>query len=446
MTAQEKKGVSHVGLLAQSILNGLVGDYLEQTNNPLAIPMCLCHDLKPLNVDAELGRQLHGVKVSNKVVVLVHGLTNLETVWDYPTQAKPEARTAKAEESSTSAASARDLSRHENPTNYGIELQRALGFTPLFLRYNTGLSIAENGRQFSEILARLFAQYPMKIDELVLLGFSMGGLLLRYAQMDATATEKGWLSVLSTCVYIGTPHEGSPVEKLGYMVGEVVRNIPVEHVNHWAEWIDIRSRGIKDLKFGMKHASGNDQNDECASYYKAAKHCFISGSVGRARGGLAGQLFGDSLVRERSASPRSKPVESESVHFENLSHIPLAHSDNVYRQIEKWVRVRSDKIALEHLQGDNSAGTRAPTDEGVDRNKLSGALDLASDTAYKIIDTTQTLHQSIARLPFGILNSIPLLDAFSAPVESLHKGVSDKVYSTLKKTTKKARGTDPFRL
>jgi hypothetical protein len=77
-------GQSHQqwGRLGRSVLNGVIGDYLEKQNNPLAIKMAFYDNFKPLALDEDLAQQVN-FPLTNKVVVLVHGLTNLETVWDF---------------------------------------------------------------------------------------------------------------------------------------------------------------------------------------------------------------------------------------------------------------------------------------------------------------------------------------------------------------------------
>src|SRR5690349_6664869 len=111
--------------LAISVLNGAVGDYLARTGNGLAIPMSL--------VDRDTPGEPTG-----KLVVLVHGLMCTETIWDFP-----------------------------EGGDYGAWLARDLGYTPLYVRYNSGLPIAENGAALSHLLQTLAGSWPLPIEELV---------------------------------------------------------------------------------------------------------------------------------------------------------------------------------------------------------------------------------------------------------------------------------------
>ena len=62
-----------------------------------------------------------------------------------------------------------------NGHDHGRELAIRLGYTPLYLRYNSGLHISTNGAALSSLLESLVEQWPVPIEELVLLGHSMGG-------------------------------------------------------------------------------------------------------------------------------------------------------------------------------------------------------------------------------------------------------------------------------
>lgn len=420
MKGSFKKRSSQYGRLSQSILNGVVGDYLDEKQNPLAIKMGFYHHFHQLDMDASLIEQLSDLAISNKVVVLVHGLTNLETVWNFEKEAGDNS------------------SGNSDLRNYGTLLQDEFAYTPLFVRYNTGLPIESNGQQLSELLDTLFQNYPMAIDELVLIGFSMGGLLLRHAQKNAIDHQKPWIKALNRCLYIGTPHEGSPLEKFGHITGEVVRNIPLDYVNHWAEWIDIRSQGIKDLKHGLKPLSDGQNSNQCDTFYSGSKHYFISGSVSSDKHDIQGKLFGDSLVRQGSAIPSSRPIDSKFAQFENLPHVPLAHSEKVYQQISKWFLEEPNKVKLKQLPVPATT-QKIEKPKSSNQDLINGALELGVDTANKVIDTSETMHKSIAKVPFGVLKNIPLIEQVSKPVESAHNGITDFVFGTLKAGGKKAQ-------
>ena len=139
-------------------LNGVLGDHLRATANPLLIGMELRQGGKALVLEpAALAQRLPNANASGKVLVLVHGLSMNDLQW-------------------------RGRAAHATATHdHGAFLADALGYTPVYVRYNTGLSIAENGRLLNEQLAQLWQAWPVPITTLTLLTHSMGGLVSRSA-------------------------------------------------------------------------------------------------------------------------------------------------------------------------------------------------------------------------------------------------------------------------
>lgn len=436
MTKPQQPAAKHYGLVFQSVLNGLVGDYLNDSANPLAIQMGIYHRSKPIDLSEDIGAQLGGVSLCNKVLVLVHGLTNLETIWDFRKSTGSGKPSETAEQGANPVESAAENPTESLAENYGSHLQREFGYTALFVRYNTGLAIEDNGRQLARLLQDLYASYPIDIDELMLMGFSMGGLLIRYAQQEALQQNAPWLQALKKCVYLGTPHEGSPLEKAGDAATELLRNIPFEPISHWAEWADLRSQGIKDLRVGLAADPKLNFQAYEAGFLETAEHLFISGSVAKRHDSLMGKLLGDTLVRQTSAVPYSRPAGSQIMRFEKLAHIPLAHSWAVYSCIREWVAERQGHCELKSLPACEVA---MPSPAAKNHLTTFAALEVVSDTATKVIDSTEFMHRSISDIPFGLLRRVPLISPVSTSVETLHKSISDLVYRTLKKGSEQTK-------
>jgi len=167
-----------------AVLNGVVGDYLLATDNPLQIHMQFRREGKTLELTpAALAGSIPGV--SGKIVVLAHGLCMSDLQWQ------------------------------RRGHNHGEALAAEAGFTPVYLHYNSGLHISTNGHEFSEKLEQLIQAWPVPVEQLVIIGYSMGGLLARSACEDARRTGKSWIRHLRDLVFIGTPHDGSPLERTG---------------------------------------------------------------------------------------------------------------------------------------------------------------------------------------------------------------------------------------
>ena len=441
--------------ISRSVLNGIVGDYLAKENNPLAIEMAFYHHGHPLILNETLAHQLRfssGKPLTNKVIVLIHGLTNLETVWNFTADLNTQHVTQTLQGTQDEQSNDSDPLNFENNDldNYGFRLQRDFGYTPLFLRYNTGLSIKENGQNLSDLLTELVKFYPIQIDELVLMGFSMGGLLIRSAQKLAQESKTAWLDKLSNCYYIGTPHEGSPFEKFGHLTSAIVRSIPQEYVSHWADWIDMRSEGIQDLKEGLLHLKDDyphtvDEDDpyvqsvRCGSFIPSAQHHFVSGSLSENKASLLNKFFGDSLVRHSSANPISAPKDCKTAHFDGIPHIPLAHSETVYQQLSDWFSVKpleeKDIISLKYYTVPNDiayAEIKPGSQDLSSQEIISGIVDLLAKAYDHTVDSMETVQNSIADESFSLLNKIPVVSEVTKPIEGIHKDILNTIYYSLK--------------
>jgi pimeloyl-ACP methyl ester carboxylesterase len=202
---------------ALAVLNGVVGDYLAKSQNGLATDMTCVHQGRPLPAAREALAAAYP-DPSPHVVVLVHGLMSTEDIWSFP-----------------------------NGDDYGRLLQHDLGVTPIYVRYNSGLSISENGAHLAALLEQLLAAFPVRVERLTLLGYSMGGLVIRSACHVATEQGTGWLARVERCIYVGTPHLGAPLERLGRGAVRILSKIDDPYTRLVAEIADLRSEGLKDL-------------------------------------------------------------------------------------------------------------------------------------------------------------------------------------------------------
>ena len=201
-----------------AVLNGVVGDGLAATDNPLAIDMRLRRDGVALDLAPDaLARAIPAA--TPHVLVLVHGLCMNDLEW-------------------TTAAG------HD----HGAALERDAGLTALYLHYNTGLHISTNGRAFADVLERLVGAWPVPVETLSVLCHSMGGLVTRSAAHVAGEAGMAWPRLLTRIVFLGTPHHGSPLERGGNRLDRLFLktrfSAPFARLGH------LRSAGITDLRHG----------------------------------------------------------------------------------------------------------------------------------------------------------------------------------------------------
>jgi hypothetical protein len=193
-----------------SALNGVVGDHLAATGNPLAIPTRLLVD----------GRDAASAPLppNGRVLVLVHGLCLGAGQW------------------------------RRGGHDHGAALARDLGLAPVYLHYNTGRHVSTNGREFALALEALVARWPVPVEELTVVAHSMGGLVTRSACHAGAAHGHRWLRVLRRVACLGTPHHGAPLERGGHLASRWLGSVP--YAAAYARLGRIRSAGVTDLRHG----------------------------------------------------------------------------------------------------------------------------------------------------------------------------------------------------
>ena len=287
-----------------SIVNGVYGDHLERTVNPLAIQM---HVLRGgLRIDPGSPPALAGAK--GRVMLMVHGLCLNESHWRRDGASPIE------------------------------ELAAAHGYASLYLRYNAGRAIADNGRSLAALLETLLGNVRQQVDELAIVGHSMGGLVARSAVHHAKLAGHEWPAVLKRLVFIGTPLHGSPLERGGHRLDYVMGLSP--YVAPFTRIGKARSAGIMDLRHG------NITDDEQAFIpLPADVDCYtLAATLGSKRNLVSERLVGDGLVPLDSALGRHKdpartfaiPVAHQWVGH-GMGHMELLHRPEVYRQLGSWL-------------------------------------------------------------------------------------------------------------
>jgi pimeloyl-ACP methyl ester carboxylesterase len=300
-------------------LNGVLGDHLAENANPLAIAMRLRQDGQPL----ELTQKALAKAIPNptgKILLLVHGLCMSDVQWR----------------------------RHGH--DHGAALAADFGFTPLYLHYNTGMHISSNGRAFAELAQALLHAWPVAVDEIVLLGHSMGGLVTRSACRHAQAAGHDWLGHLSKIIFLGTPHHGAPLERGGNWIDATLDASP--YTTAFARLGKIRSAGITDLRHGNLCDEDWRERDRFAHSRRKPRavplplgvDCYaIAASLAKKSGELRERLLGDGLVPLSSALGQSAdakcdlalPKSRQWIAY-GTNHLDLLNRREVYERIRKW--------------------------------------------------------------------------------------------------------------
>jgi len=298
---------------AVAVLNGVLGDHLAATRNPLAIRMRLRRDGHALRLQrAALAEALPAAR--SHVVVLAHGLCMNDLQWQ--------------------------RSSH----HHGAALEQDLDCTPLYLHYNSGLPIALNGRRFARLLEMLVAQWPVPVERLSIVGHSMGGLVARSACVHGAQHGHTWLGRLDAMVFLGTPHRGAPLERGGHWFETLLQVSP--YSAPFARLGKIRSAGITDLRHSAVFGPGSE-GDQAGAHVlplpEGVRCLAIGATLGRRSGDLKDRLIGDGIVPLPSAlgrGGRGAPTlfarDAQWISYET-SHLGLLERPEVYQQIRRWL-------------------------------------------------------------------------------------------------------------
>jgi len=300
---------------AISALNAWCGDYLSQNDTGLQQPMAFFRDNRPVAPED------FAAPPTGKVCVLVHGLGCNESLWNFPAP-------------------------HEGG-GYGTLLERRCGYMPLYLRFNSGLRVSTNGTQLAGLLERFCARHDAAVTELLLIGHSMGGLVIRSACHLGSEAGQDWVSRARHVVYLGSPALGAPLEKATNVAPHVLGLFDTTATRVIRDLLNTRSGGVKDLRFGNlvdQDWLGCDPDELMNNrrvpipWLAPARHHRV---VGHALAGMG--TFGDAVVRPDSAAGRAHgsqpgaPGASDVQVMPGLNHLALARHPAVYEHIERWV-------------------------------------------------------------------------------------------------------------
>ena len=305
---------------ALAALNGVLGDYLAASKNPLAIGMSMRRDGIPVPLEA--GALAAAIPhASGKVLLLVHGLCMNDLQWN------------------------------RRGHDHGAALARELGYTPVYLHYNTGLHVSANGRALSDMLGVLLKRWPIPVEELAIVGHSMGGLVARSACHHGAASGRVWPRYLNKLVFLGTPHHGAPLERGGNVVDRLLGHS--RYTAPLARLGKIRSAGITDLRYGNlveQDWKGRDRFERSGDVRTTVPlpegvQCYtIAATTANKTGTITARLIGDGMVPLASALGRHRdpgrtlafPQSRRWIGY-GMNHLDLLSRCEVHARLRHWL-------------------------------------------------------------------------------------------------------------
>ncbi|MFT5887067.1 MAG: pimeloyl-ACP methyl ester carboxylesterase [Arcticibacterium sp.] len=304
----------------RSVLNGVVGDYLEEKKNPLEINMQFRLEGKTINVSRK-GLKTAYPNINGKILLMIHGSCMNDVQW-----------TRKGH-------------------NHGELLAKELRKTRLYLQYNSGRHVSTNGQDLSTLLEDLIAYWPVAIESIEILAHSMGGLVSRSALYYGKQEKKIWTKHLQKVVFLGTPHHGAPLEKAGNYIDIILEAIP--YAKPFARLGKIRSAGITDLRYGnlidedwQAHERFKPIGDQrqYIPLLRPVDFYNVAAILGKKKDTIGPRIIGDGMVGIKSALGEHKNAK-KTLHFKKKNtfviyesgHLDLLSSPEVYAIIKGFL-------------------------------------------------------------------------------------------------------------
>lgn len=298
-------------------VNGLIGDELRMIDDPQAIVMAVRKEGGDVPVSPwPIGEMFRDA--SGHLVIFVHGLCENDESW----------------------ASA-----------YSDRIAADTDGTPVFIRYNTGLRVSENGKHLDWLVRQLVDSWPTRVTRITLVGHSMGGLVVRAATNHATASGQTWQHLVRDVVCLGTPHTGAALEKVAHVGSRVLHFFPESRP--FSKILNTRSAGILDLRHGYitrEEWEGQDLtrlwglDRIAAAPLPNAEYHFVVATLGASKRHPFSTVLGDLLVHFSSAAGigRTGPVV-EGARLEYLPsthHFALLTNPQVAEWLVQWLTAR----------------------------------------------------------------------------------------------------------
>ncbi len=319
-------GREPAGNLALAVLNAVAGDHLDADLAPLEIRMAVRAEGRDVALTAG---QIAAAfpHATSRLAVFVHGLAETEDSWHR---------------------------RAGQSMPYGRRLQAEFGYTPVHVRYNTGRHISDNGHDLAGLLAGLTAAWPAPVDEILLAGHSMGGLVIRSACHYGLQADAPWVGCVRHIFYLGSPHLGAPLARAAGFVGRVLGWIP--ETRPFAS-LAAGPAGVRDLRHGyVLDDDWNGCDPDCclrdhrseAPVLAGANHYAISAVVTADPTSPLGAVVGDLLVQPASAHGRRGarqhipfPVETGRG-LGGMHHFDLLNHPDVWAAMRRLLRPAGD--------------------------------------------------------------------------------------------------------
>lgn len=310
LRAADNRGVgprlesSNRGRFVLSAVNGLLGDRLQEEQPTFAIQMAVRSHGRDVPLDPASLRATYP-RATGDLVVFLHGLSENEDYWN----------------------------RHCEQTggSYAERLAGETTWTPVLLRANTGLPIADNGVALADLLDKLVGEWPTDVSRIALVGHSMGGLIMRAACAVVTDAATQWNTLVTDVVTLGSPHLGAPIAKTLHLGAAALGHLPESAP--FGRILEYRSVGILNLRGGLAPD---------VRALPSARYHLVAATLASSLRHPVSEVLGDMLVRYPSATGRPRRGQemfpgADVLHVPAAGHFDLLNHPEVYAAIKAWL-------------------------------------------------------------------------------------------------------------
>lgn len=301
------------------VLNGVVGDRMVEQGNALALDLTLRVDDRDVPVTSRALARAYP-RADRRLVVFLHGVCETETAWRYRA----------------------DVWHPGAPPTHGERLHHDLGVTPLWVRCNSGRRVSANGADLDAMMSTVAERWHVPLDEISLVGHSLGGLIARSAVHQAAVRGASWVQRVRRVVCLGTPHHGADLER--YANAQTWAFGLVAETRPFAAFLNRRSVGIKDLRYGnVLERDWRDHHPDALLRDTRGDGGLVDGIeyhvvAARFAEGLLGHVMGDLLVRVPSATGRHRrrPLAfTRQAELIGVDHLGLLNHPRVYEHLRE---------------------------------------------------------------------------------------------------------------
>ncbi|HMV41206.1 MAG TPA: hypothetical protein PK079_02665 [Leptospiraceae bacterium] len=397
--------------LTEPILNGIFGNYLEESGNELAIKPGFYYKNKI--VDQSSINDLYSELTPN-LLIFVHGLACDETYWSF-----------------------KEESGEKN--SFGEILSSKYNFTSLYFRYNTGRHISDNGNILTDTIEKLVSFYPKKIESINLITHSMGGLVTRSACYYGEEKKQNWLKYINQIFLIGSPHLGAPLEKFGNIVTNVFTSLPQSYMKLAGDVINQRSSGIKDLRYGsILEEDWKDKEEDALlvnnrtdiPIYENAKYYIVSGSIHKNPKSVLNHWFGDAMVRKKSSRGEGIFDQRDENFFEfpGIDHIQLGHSKEVLSKLEEWLLLENKQLTLTNKK---ELSNLQEEEKSITKEQMVGLSKLVEKAIAEGAKSVEEVQKELTSKPYDILSKIFPGIQLTEKIKDMHNTANAGIYKSI---------------